>query len=265
MVLENTSCWFKRAVESLRSVVNDNEKESSSSTLQIGSRGWITPEFAEFAVSALNYPAKKAGEKSVPTPPSRKKKSLSTSSKSNMMLQGCETSTIERSSMPGDLRRKRSRSPLDKASVKSSPPDIKVEHNYAYRETLNDKSMVGGVFKMQNYLHEEQFLNLEHNYAYRGALNHNSMVGAVFKMRNYLHDEQFLNLELPKLIEEKKRVSDVDIDLAIHPSELQKVQLVAWTRFRSLYHSGKIHIRILNSRESSPMILVCIIYYLHFD
>jgi len=51
---------------------------TSSSTSEIGPEGWITPDFAEFAVSACNYPAiKKAGEEATPSPPDRKKKALS--------------------------------------------------------------------------------------------------------------------------------------------------------------------------------------------
>ena len=120
-------------------------------------------------------------------------------------------------------------SPLYKAPV-SSPPDKKVALNYNHSGALNDQSVVG-----------------------------------VFKMRNYLQLEQFLNLELPKLMEkEKERVSDGDIDLTIQTSKLQKVQLAAWTRFCSLYQSGKIHIRVLTSRKSSPVMLEYIIYYFQF-
>ncbi len=76
VVLESTSCWFKRAINSLRSFGAVKE-ESSSSTPEIGPEGWITPDFAEFAVSACNYPAiKKAGEEATPSPPDRKKKAL---------------------------------------------------------------------------------------------------------------------------------------------------------------------------------------------
>jgi len=238
VVLENTSSWFKRTIASLRSV-GDGEGSSSSLTPQIDPQGWITPEFAEFAVSALNYPAKKVEEKSAPISPPRKKKALSISSKSKMELQSWETSIItERFSKHGDPRRKRkvpecfSDFQLDVEASVSSQPRKKATENCAHREALNNKSVVGGMFKMEKFL----------------------------------QDEKFLNLELPNLIEEeKKRTSDGDIDLTIRPSGYQKVQLVSWIRFRSLYHSGKIQIRVLSRNEGSPMMLVHTIYNFQLD
>ena len=165
--------------------------------------------------------------------PPRKKNALSISWKSREELQSWETSIItERFSKHGDPRRKRkvpecfSDFQLDVEASVSSQPRKKVAKNYAHRGALNNKPVVGGMFKMEKFL----------------------------------QDEKFLNLELPRLIEEeKKRASDGDIDLTIRTSGYQKVQLVSWIRFRSLYHSRKIHIRVL-SRKGSPTMLVHIIY-----
>lgn len=238
MVLEITSSWFKRTIESLQ-FFGDGGGASSSSTPHIDPQGWITPECAKFAVSALNYPVKKTEEKSAPKPPPRKKKALSTLSKSRKELQSWKTSTIAvRLSRPGEPRRKRkvpdeyfSNFQLDVEESVSSQPDKKVSKKYAQRGVLTNKSLVGSMFEMEKFL----------------------------------QDEQFLNLELPKLIEEEKiRATDGDIDLTIRTSGYQKVQLVAWIRFRSLYHSEKIHIRVLN-RKGGPMMLVNLIYYFQFD
>lgn len=234
MVLENTSSWFKRTIASLRSV-GDGEGSSSSLTPQIDPQGWITPEFAEFAVSALNYPAKKAKEKSAPTPPPRKKKALSISSKSKMELQSWETSIITE---PGDPRRKR--------KIPECLSDFQLDVEVSVSSQPRKKAT--------------------ENCAQRGALNNKSVVGDMFKMEKFLQDERFLNLELPKLIqEEKKRASDGDIDLTIRTSGYQKVKLVSWIRFRSLYHSGKIQIRVLSHNEGSPMMLVHTIYNFQLD
>ncbi len=76
------------------------------------------------------------------------------------------------------------------------------------------------------------------------------------KMRKLLQDERF---QLQKLMnEEKMRAFDDEVDLAIRSG--QTVQLVAWIRFHSVYHSGKMHIRYL-SRRSGPVILVTCFYY----
>ena len=232
MVLVNTSSWFKRVIESLRST-GDGEGSSSSLTPQIGPQRWITHEFSEYAVSALNYPTKTAEEKSATTPPSRKKKELTTSAKSKKEQQSWETSTIAgRFSKPGDPRRKR-KTP---ECFSDFQQDVEASVSSQPRKKATE------------------------NCAQRGALNNKSVVGDMFKMEKFLQDERFLNLELPKLIqEEKKRASDGDIDLTIRTSGYQIVQLVSWIRFRSLYHSGKIHIRILG-RKGSPMMLVHIIY-----
>jgi len=74
---------------------------------------------------------------------------------------------------------------------------------------------------------------------------------AMSKMRKLLQDDRF---QLPKLInEEKMRAFDDEIDLTIRSG--QTAQLVAWMRFHSVYHSGKMHIRYL-SRKSGFVILV---------
>jgi len=96
-------------------------------------------------------------------------------------------------------------------------------------------------------------------FAHRGALNNKSdAVGDALKMRKFLQDEKFLRLKLPKLVEEEKmRASDDDVDLTIRTSGgHREIQLVAWIRFRSLYQSGKIHIRVCSCYRSSPIILV---------
>ena len=57
------------------------------------------------------------------------------------------------------------------------------------------------------------------------------------------------------------RASDDDIDLTIWTSGQQKVQLVARIRFRSLYHSGNIQIRVLD-RKGSSMISISMITFI---
>lgn len=244
VVLENNSIWFKRALESLRSAGKEERPPASlptrqeldgppsSSSPEICPQGWITLEFAEFAVSALNYSAKKAEEDS------KSRKVLSARSLDKQELQNRKTSITERCSRPGDLRRKR------------KVPD-------SFSEFRLNEASVNPTRK-----------NVAKKYVHRGALNNKSSgVGEMFhEKRRFLEDELFLNLELPKLVEEEKmRASDgTDIDLTIRASDHQKIQLVAWIRFRNLYHSGKIHIRVL-SRKSSPIMLVCIAYLLQFD
>ena len=97
-------------------------------------------------------------------------------------------------------------------------------------------------------------------FTHRGALtNKSDAVSGAFKMQKFLEDEQFLRLELPKLIEEEKaRASDDDIDLTIRTSGGDpKILLVTWIRIRSLYRSGKIHIRVRSrNRSSNPVTLV---------
>jgi len=75
VVLESTSNWFNRAIDSLRSV-GAVEKESSPSTTETDPQGLITPDCAEFAVSAINYSAIKKTEEEPTPPPPRKKKAL---------------------------------------------------------------------------------------------------------------------------------------------------------------------------------------------
>ena len=79
---------------------------------------------------------------------------------------------------------------------------------------------------------------------------------ALPKMQRFLLDERFRRDELPKLIEEEKREAlyvNSEIDFTIKPRET--VKLVAWIRFHSLYHSGKLQIRF-RSDENGFVILV---------
>jgi len=82
-------------------------------------------------------------------------------------------------------------------------------------------------------------------------------------VQTFLQDEQFRSLELPKLLEEEKtRVSNEYVNLAIRTTDEQKVQLVTWNRFRSLYLSGKIHIR---SSRTNPVTMVTFIIILYIS
>lgn len=235
MVLESTSFWFKRAIDSLRSAGAVEEGSPG-----IGPLGFITPDYAEFAVSALKYSYIKKTEEEATPPPPRKKKALLVPSKSKMKLQ-CQKRSTDHCSKPdckiqciccADPRRKRKVPErfsefhlMDKGG--DSPPSKKVGKKFAHRGALTNKF---------------------------GA------VGGAFEMEKFLEDEQFLRLELPKLVEEEKaRASDDDIDLTIRTSRggHRKIQLVAWIRIRSLYRSGKIHIRVRSrNRSSAPIPLV---------
>ena len=85
----------------------------------------------------------------------------------------------------------------------------------------------------------------------QGALNKPEVDGVSLVHQSFLQDERFRSVDLPKLVEEEKtRASDDDIDLSIDWTvDEQKVQLVAWNRFRFLHHSGKIRIRSSNIGE----------------
>jgi len=77
------------------------------------------------------------------------------------------------------------------------------------------------------------------------------------KMQKLLQDDRF---QLQKLMnEEKKRTFDDEIDLTIRSG--QTAQLVAWMRFHSVYHSGKMHIRYLSRRSGSVILVIFLLLF----
>ena len=233
-MLEGTSCWFETAIDSVRTAGAVREGPSSS-TSEIGpQQGWITQESAEFAVSALNYSAD-----ATPPPPIRKKKTLLVSSQSSRTnLQGHQTSTENCCSKPECEIQCICANPRRKRKVPERFSEFLLVDKEADRPPCK---------------------KLTKKFAHRGALNNKSDADdGAYKMRKFLRDENFLRLDLPKLVEEEKmRSSDDDIDLTIRTSEEhRKIQLIAWIRFRSLYQSGKIHIRVCSCYRGSPIILV---------
>lgn len=239
MVLESTPCWFERAIESLRSTGRVKEG-SSSSTPDISPQGWMTQDFAEFAVSALNYPAvKKVGEEATPPTLIRKKKTLLISSQSSRTKLQCRKTSTEHH---------------------CSKPDCKIPCIYAdLRRKRKVPERISEFFLMDKETDRPPSKKMAKKFPHRGALNKKSdVVGGAFKMRKFLQDEKFLRLDLSKLLEEEKmRASDDDVDLTIRTSDgHQKIQLVSWIRFRSLYQSGNIHIRVCSCYRSSHITLV---------
>jgi len=74
-------------------------------------------------------------------------------------------------------------------------------------------------------------------------------------MQKLLQDDR---IQLQKLMnEEKNRAFDDEIDLTIRSGQTAK--LVAWMRFHSVYHSGKMHIRYLNRRSGPVILVICFI------
>jgi len=100
-----------------------------------------------------------------------------------------------------------------------------------------------------------------------GALN-KPKVDGMSLMHSFQQNERFRNLELPKLVEEEKTraTDDDDVDLTIDRTvDVQKVKLVARNRFRSLHHSGKIHIRDCKTDPSTLVNIICIIAVTLFE
>ena len=84
-----------------------------------------------------------------------------------------------------------------------------------------------------------------------GGGDGNKRTSAVNKMARLIQDDRF---QLHKLIaQEKSRIFDEEIDLTIR--SVEAVELVAWIRFHRIYHSGRMHIRVL-MRRTGPVILV---------
>lgn len=80
------------------------------------------------------------------------------------------------------------------------------------------------------------------------------------KMRKFLQDEQFRSEELPMLLQEEDfRTLDDAVDLNIRTEKQSSVQLVAWNRFRSAYHSGMMSIRVRNRRNRPVILVICIV------
>ena len=100
-----------------------------------------------------------------------------------------------------------------------------------------------------------------------GALNKPKVEG-MSSMHSFQQNERFRNLELPKLVEEEKKraTDDDDVDLTIDRTvDVQKVKLVARNPFRSLHHSGKIHIRDCKTDPSTLVNIICIIAVTLFE
>jgi len=242
VVLEPTSVWFKKTVESLR--------YSNKSLVLVPNEKIVSPR--------LSCASKSQKRVSTVSPSSTTKKeegSLSSTPEVGLEEEKSPPTKKRALSVPlsqgkqltdGNNQERFTELHPDKASLSPPSRNVARKHTHTIMRTAHLKAVVSPPLAPPN------------TSSATAAKPSNTQaeliifeVDGAWKMQTFLQDEQFRSLELPKLMEEEK-LKPV-IDLNIRTLGHQKVQLVSWTRFLSLYRSEKIQIRC---SKTHPVTLV---------